>query len=74
MTLGESLTPEQALDLFMSPLEDPGAPPRELKTGAWADLCLLDRPWSEARTALHEVVPRMTLIRGRVAWSADGFL
>lgn len=74
MTPGESLTPEQALGLFMAPLEDPGAPPREVKTGAWADLCLLDRPWSEARKALHEVTPRMTLIRGRVAWSEDGFL
>ncbi|TDU30927.1 putative amidohydrolase YtcJ [Panacagrimonas perspica] len=74
MTPGESLTPEQALDLFMAPLDDPGASPRKVEAGAWADLCLLDRPWVEARKALHEVASRMTLIRGSVAWSEDGFL
>jgi predicted amidohydrolase YtcJ len=35
MTPGESLTPEQALGLFMAPLDDPGASPREVRIGAW---------------------------------------
>jgi predicted amidohydrolase YtcJ len=53
-TLGndETLSPEEALALFTSPLEAPGAPPRQLKVGATADLCLLSHPWKEARTRL----------------------
>lgn len=70
----ESLTPEQALGLFMAPLNDPGAAPREVRVGARADLCLLDRSWAEAREALQDVVPQMTWIRGAVAWDAGEFL
>jgi len=53
-TMGEDeiLTPEEALALFTSPLEAPGAPPRRLQVGAPADLCLLRRPWKDARTRL----------------------
>jgi len=70
----ESLTPEQALGLFMAPLNDPGAAPREVRVGTRADLCLLDRSWAEAREALQDVVPQMTWIRGAVAWDAGEFL
>jgi len=48
----ETLSPEEALALFTSPLEAPGAPPRRVEVGAVADLCLLSRPWNEARTRL----------------------
>ena len=48
----ETLCPEEALALFTSPLEAPGAPPRQVKVGAVADLCLLSRRWTEARTRL----------------------
>ncbi len=48
----ETLSPEEALALFTSPLEAPGAPPRQLKVGTVADLCLLSRGWKEARTRL----------------------
>lgn len=71
---GEALSPEQALGLFLAPLDDPGGASRRLDIGASADLCLLDRPWSAAREALHEVSPRTTLIRGQVAWNVGGFL
>jgi predicted amidohydrolase YtcJ len=48
----ETLSPEEALALFTSPLEAPGAPPRRVEVGAVADLCLLSRRWKEARTRL----------------------
>ena len=53
----ETLAPEEALALFTSPLKAPGAPPRRVKVGAVADLCLLSRSWKEARTRLvaHDV-------------------
>jgi predicted amidohydrolase YtcJ len=48
----ETLSPEEALALFTSPLQAPGAPPRQVKVGAVADLCLLSRRWKDARTRL----------------------
>lgn len=49
---GESLSPERALDLFITALEAPGGAARAVAVGATADLCLLDRPWSQAREGL----------------------
>ncbi|MDM4769692.1 amidohydrolase family protein [Solimonas sp. SE-A11] len=51
----ESLTPEQALALFTSPLEAPGCEVPKLEVGAVADLCLLTEPWGAARNALAEI-------------------
>ncbi len=48
----ERLSPEQAVAMFTSPASAPGAPPRRIEVGARADLCLLDRPWSETRVDL----------------------
>jgi len=48
----EALTPERALALFTSPAGAPGASPRRMMVGAPADLCLLDRPWRQARERL----------------------
>jgi len=48
----EILSPEEAVALFTSPLEAPGAPPRQVQVGAVADLCLLSCEWKEARTRL----------------------
>lgn len=62
----ERLAPEQALRLHLAPLEDPGAAPRRIQVGARADLCLLDRPWSDARTALDQVQVGATWIGGRL--------
>jgi predicted amidohydrolase YtcJ len=61
----ESLTPEQALDLY---LRDPQALDRRRKVivGAPADLCLLDRPWARARDALSSALVRATIIGGRL--------
>ena len=48
----ERLTPERALALFTTPLADPGGQPRRIVVGASADLCMLRRPWAEARLSL----------------------
>lgn len=65
----EALTPEQALALFLAPLEAPGAAPRKLMVGVAADLCLLRQPWNEVRLQLAEVRPRMTLKAGGIVYA-----
>jgi predicted amidohydrolase YtcJ len=62
----ESLTPERALGLFLGPLADPGGAPRRVTAGAPADLCLLDRPWSQAREELSSEGVRATWRAGRL--------
>ena len=61
----EALTPEQALALFLA---DPMDLTRQqsIEIGAPADLCLLDRPWEEARLRLSADDVRMTIIDGRI--------
>ncbi|MDR2857484.1 MAG: amidohydrolase family protein [Novosphingobium sp.] len=62
---GESLTPEQALALYLA---DPAdlARPRRIAPGAIADLCLLDRPWAAARGALSSSAVCATFVAGRL--------
>ena len=62
---GEALSPERAVSLFTSPLEAAGMPGRELVVGAPGDLCLLDRPWSQARKILSREMVAMTWVAGR---------
>jgi predicted amidohydrolase YtcJ len=64
----EAVSPERALALFSSPADAPGAAPRTLAAGAPADLCLLDRPWSEARRALDSSAVAATLVAGSVVY------
>ncbi len=45
----EAITPEQALGLFLSPLDAPGLGNGRIAPGAPADLCLLQEPWEAAR-------------------------
>lgn len=66
----EALTPEQALGLFTGALDKPGGPRRSVRVGAPADLCLLDRPWSEARNDLSRVKVARTIKAGRIVWDA----
>lgn len=61
----EALAPERALALFTSHPRAPGGAPRTLAPGAPADLCLLDRPWREARTELSARRVRATFVAGR---------
>jgi predicted amidohydrolase YtcJ len=64
----EALSPERALALFTSPARAPGAPPRRVEPGATADLCLLDRPWREARSALDARCVAATLVAGEIVF------
>jgi predicted amidohydrolase YtcJ len=59
----ERLTPEQALALFTGSLESP-AQRRRIAIGQDADLCLLDRPWAEARKVLSRDCVRATFVAG----------
>ena len=55
----ETLTPEQALGLFLTPLDSPGGPPRRVVVGAPVDFCVLGTRWEEARDSLGaELVSR----------------
>ena len=67
----ERLSPEQALALFTTPLEDPGGKPRRTQVGAKADFCLLDVPWREARTQLGADRVRATFVGGRETFLRD---
>jgi predicted amidohydrolase YtcJ len=64
----EALTPEQALALFLGTPELPHQS-RAIEVGGAADLCLLDAPWSAARTRLSNARVRATLIGGTLVWS-----
>jgi predicted amidohydrolase YtcJ len=60
----EALSPEQALDLYLSAPEALDQR-RRVEVGAPADLCLLDRSWDRARGDLASVAVRATWIDGR---------
>jgi predicted amidohydrolase YtcJ len=64
----ERLTPEEAVMLFLGPPDDPAGTPRVIAVGAPADLCLLDRPWAEARRDLGQVWVTTTIKDGRIVW------
>jgi predicted amidohydrolase YtcJ len=66
---GERLGPEEALALFLAPLERPGGTPRRVEAGAPADLCLLDVPWRDARHHLDRQLVRATAAGGRLVWN-----
>jgi len=61
----ETLPPEQALALWLA---DPADFTRQsaIAVGATADMCLLDRPWAEARDRLHAGDVRATWVSGRL--------
>jgi predicted amidohydrolase YtcJ len=61
----EALTPEQALALYLADPTDL-ARQRHIAPGAVADLCLLDRPWSEARERPSADRVRATIVSGRL--------
>ena len=68
---GEALSPERALALFTTPAEAPGGAPRQITLGARADLCLLDRPWARARSALASAAVAATVCAGRLVYSRE---
>jgi predicted amidohydrolase YtcJ len=60
----EALTPEQALQLFLSNPGEPGLGARQLAVGEIADLCLLDAPWDIVRDDLRKEHVRATWVAG----------
>ncbi|MBU6267337.1 MAG: amidohydrolase family protein [Sphingomonadales bacterium] len=66
---GEALTPETALALYLA---DPGdlRVQRGVAVSGPADLCLLDRPWAEARERLRSEDVRATFIAGELVHKA----
>ncbi|MEM9706125.1 MAG: amidohydrolase family protein, partial [Pseudomonadota bacterium] len=66
----ETVSADEALSLFLSPLSEPGGAARRLCVGAPADICLLSQPWTEARADLSNVKVRATLINGALAYSS----
>ena len=67
----EQLSPERALALFTSSATAPGGPPRRLAPGMLADLCLLDRPWADARARLTAGDVAATIRGGEVIYRRD---
>ena len=67
----EALSPEQALALFMSPLDSPGGAPRTIRPGQPADLCLLDRNWHAIRNRMDAADIAAIWIRGQRVDQSD---
>jgi predicted amidohydrolase YtcJ len=61
----ERITPAEALDRYLAPLDDPGGPSRQVTVGSDADLVLLDRPAVEVLGDLSADRVRGTWIGGR---------
>lgn len=64
----ERLSPEQALRLFITESVNPGGLGRKITVGSMADLCLLDRPWHEARLRLQCEDVTATIRAGEVIY------
>ena len=60
--------PVVALALLLGDPLSPGGPARTIRTGADADLCLIDRPWEDARKDLGAVGVVMTFRFGQIVW------
>jgi predicted amidohydrolase YtcJ len=69
--LDEALSPEQALGLFQSPLQQPGRGQAQISLGAPADLVLLNCGWTRARDRLVAEDVRATWVNGQKVWQRD---
>ena len=64
----EKLTPEQAIAMFTSSVDMPGGASRRIAPGQTADLCLLERPWAEARDRISKDDVAMTVMGGTITY------
>ena len=64
----EKLTPEQAIAMFTSSVDMPGGASRRIAPGQTADLCLLQRPWAEARDRTSKDDVAMTVMAGTITY------
>jgi predicted amidohydrolase YtcJ len=60
----ERIAAEAALGLYLSPLDDPGGPPRRVRPGEPADLVVLCAPLEEALRDPSRELVRATVING----------
>jgi len=65
----EAITPEQALAIYTKPANDAGGAPRKIDVGELADVCLLDKPWTEARQNFINVNILATWIEGKLVYN-----
>jgi predicted amidohydrolase YtcJ len=66
---GEALTPEEAFSLFTPGGLVGEANQPQIYEGKPADICVIDRPWVEARSQLSKVRQVMTINKGKVTYS-----
>jgi predicted amidohydrolase YtcJ len=59
------------LALFLGDPLSPGHGSRTVSVGADADLCLLDRPWRQARVSLDKVAVAATIKGGKPVWQSS---
>ncbi len=64
------VTPEEALALYTGRADRPGVARGAVGVGAAADLCVLDRPWTIARTDLAAVKVRLTIVGEEVIYDS----
>jgi predicted amidohydrolase YtcJ len=67
----ERLSPEQALAMFTSAADEPGGASRTIAVGESADLCLLKRPWEEARMRLCSADVQATIRSGKLIYHRE---
>ena len=68
---GEVVSAARALELYLGPAEAPGGPPRVVRAGEPADLCLLTRPLSEVLADPTAAEVRATIVDGRPSHLLD---
>ena len=66
----ERISSSDALRRYFGSLGDPGGPPRKVKVGEPADLCLLAVPWDEACKNPDSKLVRATIVNGRTIFAA----
>jgi predicted amidohydrolase YtcJ len=65
----ERLTPQRALDLYLSDPADPGGPPRRVDVGAPADLCLMPWPLANVLDTLASAQVAAAIVGGNIVHS-----
>ncbi len=68
----EAVSAAEALGMLLSAPSDPGGPPRRLRPGRPADLCLLDVPLAHVLERPSAARVRLTVLGGRVVFDRDG--
>jgi predicted amidohydrolase YtcJ len=68
----ERITARRALELYLTPLADPGGPPRRIVSGGPADLCLLAVPLATSLRDPAATTVAATVTGGAVLRSDDG--